>query len=148
MRPHVFQGTYEAESDTDSVDAAVGSKWLDPAQVTDMLRKDAQTVFLVRYRRYKGEVLHNLGVCNKDRGKGVHTTTLSSKQMRRYSYSAWQGQLEKHLPLGGQSAGCSGGLLGTIRKHMEDILDGEDLTALIRRHMDVGLQQGTVQYTS
>ncbi|KAK3266406.1 hypothetical protein CYMTET_24963 [Cymbomonas tetramitiformis] len=143
-RPHIFQGTYEAESDTDSVDAAVVSKWLDPAQVTDMLRKAAQTVFLIRYRRYKGEVLLHLGMCNKDRGKGVHTPTLSSKQMHRYSYSALQGQLNKYLPLGGQSAGCSGGLLGTIRKHVEDILDGEDLTALIRRHMDVGLQRGTL----
>ncbi|KAK3256778.1 hypothetical protein CYMTET_34105 [Cymbomonas tetramitiformis] len=78
MRPNMFQGTYEPESETDSADAAVVSKWLDPAQVTDLLQKNGQAVFLVRYRRWRGEMLLYLGECNNDRGKGVHTTALGS----------------------------------------------------------------------
>ncbi|KAK3235498.1 hypothetical protein CYMTET_46298 [Cymbomonas tetramitiformis] len=115
MQPHTFQGTYEAESDTNSVDATIVSKWLDGAHVAELSRKDGQTVFLDSY-----------------------------KQMHRYAYSAAQGQRNAYLPLGGQSAGCSGGLLGTIRQHFEDMLGGEDLTDLARRHMDAGLQQGTL----
>ncbi|KAK3265569.1 hypothetical protein CYMTET_25755 [Cymbomonas tetramitiformis] len=65
--------------------------------------------------------------------------------MHRYSYSVAQGQRGEYLPLGGQLAGCSGGLLGTIRQHLEDVIGGEDLTDLARRHLGEGLhEQGTL----
>ncbi|KAK3275675.1 hypothetical protein CYMTET_16208 [Cymbomonas tetramitiformis] len=115
-QPPVFQGTYQAESDTSSVDTARESTCLDPAQIAELSQKGGQTVFLVRYQYRRGKVILMLGKPNAERGKGLRTCELSNKQMHRYSYSASLGQRGEHLPLGGQSAGCSGGLVGTIRQ--------------------------------
>ncbi|KAK3233168.1 hypothetical protein CYMTET_56517 [Cymbomonas tetramitiformis] len=119
------------------------SRWLDAGQVADMQKRSGQTVFLVRYRSPPSGVLFLLGECNPDRGKVLLTTMLSKKQMHRYAFSAQQGQMKKHLPLGGQSVGCGGGLLGTIRHHLEDVEDGDALAAGIHRHVAVGVQQST-----
>ncbi|KAK3272762.1 hypothetical protein CYMTET_18959 [Cymbomonas tetramitiformis] len=116
-QPSVFQGTYQTESDTNSVDTAQESTWLDPAQIAELAQKDGQTIFLV-----------------------------SNKQMHRYSYSAALGQRGECLPLlGWQSAGCSGGLLGTIRQHVADIITDEELTDLARLHLIEGPQQRTLR---
>ncbi|KAK3252448.1 hypothetical protein CYMTET_38254 [Cymbomonas tetramitiformis] len=144
-QPPVFQGTYQAESDTSSVDTARESTWLDPAQIAELSQKDGQPVFLVRYQYRRGKVILMLGKPNAERGKGLRTCELSNKQMHRYSYSAALGQRGEYLPLGGQSAGCSGGLVGTIRQHMEDMISGEELTDLARLHLIEGPQQGTLR---
>ncbi|KAK3251559.1 hypothetical protein CYMTET_3070 [Cymbomonas tetramitiformis] len=135
MLPSMFQGTYEPESETDSVDTTTQSVWLDAEQVADMQKRSGQTVFLVRYRSPLSAALFLLGKCSPDRGKGLLTTALSSKQMHRYAFSAQQGQVGLHLPLGGQSVGCGGGLLGTIRHHLEGVEDADDLAAAIQRHV-------------
>ncbi|KAK3272524.1 hypothetical protein CYMTET_19181 [Cymbomonas tetramitiformis] len=143
-QPHVFQGTYEAESDTNSVDTTQESVWLDRAQIAELSQKGGKTVFLVRYQYLRGKVILMLGKPNAERGKVMHTCELSSKQMHRYSYSAAQGQRGEYIPLGGQSAGCSGGLVGTVQQHLEDVIGGEELADLARRHLSEGPQQGTL----
>ncbi|KAK3261433.1 hypothetical protein CYMTET_29660 [Cymbomonas tetramitiformis] len=45
-QPPVFQGTYQAESDTSSVDTARESTWLDPAQIAELSQKDGQTCWM------------------------------------------------------------------------------------------------------
>ncbi|KAK3241073.1 hypothetical protein CYMTET_49130 [Cymbomonas tetramitiformis] len=144
-QPPVFQGTYQAESDTNSEDTAQESTWLDPVQIAELAQRDGQTVFLVPYRYQRGQVQLMLGKPNAERGKGLRTCELSSKLMHRYSSSAALGQRGEYLPLGGQSAGCSGGLMGTIRQHVADICTGEELTELARLHLIDGPQQGTLR---
>ncbi|KAK3267763.1 hypothetical protein CYMTET_23701 [Cymbomonas tetramitiformis] len=144
-QPPVFQGICQAESDTNIEDTAQESTWLDPVQIAELAQRDGQTVFLVPYRYQRGKVFLMLGKPNAERGKGQRTCELSSKLMHRYSSSAALGQRGEYLPLGGQSAGGSGGLLSTIRQHVADICTGEELTDLARLHLIEGPQQGTLR---
>ncbi|KAK3265874.1 hypothetical protein CYMTET_25473 [Cymbomonas tetramitiformis] len=77
-QPPVFQGTYQAESDTNSVDTAQESAWLDPVQIAELAQKDGQTIFLVRYQYRRGKVLLVLGKPNAERRKGLRTAPLSA----------------------------------------------------------------------
>ncbi|KAK3287253.1 hypothetical protein CYMTET_5230 [Cymbomonas tetramitiformis] len=134
-QPAVFQGTYQAESDANSENTAQESIWLDPVQIAELAQRDGQTVFLVPYRYQRGQVQLMLGKPYEERGKGLHTCELSSKLMHRYASSAAVGQRGEYLPLDGQSAGCSGGLLGTIRQHVAGICTEHERTEQLRAQL-------------
>ncbi|KAK3274948.1 hypothetical protein CYMTET_16901 [Cymbomonas tetramitiformis] len=141
----VFQGTYEPESPTRSENTAGGADWLDLEGISEFTALHGQTVFLIQYRCFKGEIEFQLGKPYAQRGKGVHTQQLSSKTLHRYSSSAGVGQRGEFLPLGGQSKGCTGGLLGTLQKHMEHLVDRTQLLEIARSHLSNGPQQGTLR---
>ncbi|KAK3245894.1 hypothetical protein CYMTET_44555 [Cymbomonas tetramitiformis] len=142
--PSVFQGTYEPELDTNSEDTARESDWLDPRKISEFAALDGQTVFLIQYRCFKGKIEFQLGRPCAERGKGLHTCELSKQTMHKYSSSAAVGQRGECLPLGGQSKGCTGGLLGTIQMHVEHLGTSEQLVEIATSHLVDGPQQGTL----
>ncbi|KAK3274404.1 hypothetical protein CYMTET_17415 [Cymbomonas tetramitiformis] len=143
--PSVFQGTYEAESDTNSEDTSRKFEWLNPREIAEFAKLDGQTGFLVPYRCFKGKIKFQLGRPYAERGKGLRTCELSSRTMHRYASSAAVGQRGECLPLGGQSRGCTGGLLGTIRMHVEHLGTSQELVEIAKSHLVDGPQQGTLR---
>ncbi|KAK3247245.1 hypothetical protein CYMTET_43249 [Cymbomonas tetramitiformis] len=141
----VFQGTYEPESPTRSENTAGEANWLDLGGISEFMALHGQTVFLIQYRCFMGEIEFQLGKPFAERGKGVHTQRLSSQTLHQYASSAGVGQRGEFLPLGGQSKGCTGGLLGTLQKHMEHLVDRTQLLEIARGHLSDGPRQGTLR---